>query len=145
MNDYTKPSLNKEDYENMYEYRRQWLCVFEKDDGMEQYPLSVSFFCKRLNNQPEITGKVMELREEVFDKVYDTNTVVRMMTNKMFTKKLTKLKNGKKKRVTYLKSFLDMEEYDKYSWISLIETVRYAVLNDEDVVYLRQKEIKLLQ
>ena len=142
MTEYIKPSLNKEDYDNLYEYRKQWLSAFEKDDDMEEYPTSISFFVKKSGN--EVTGKVMEVYEENFDKVYDTNTVVRMITNTMFTKKLTKLKSGKKKRLTPTQKFINMPPWDEYTWVSLIEEVRYAVLNNIDTVLLSNKELKLL-
>lgn len=140
-----KKKKDKSLYDNLYDFRDDWIWSDIKDDDDIGYPKVISFFCKRLNNQPEISGKVMQIREEVFDKVFDTKTVVRMITNVMFTKKLTKLKSGKKKRLTPTKKFLDTPEYDHYSWVALIETVRYAVLNDEDTVLLSNKELKLLQ
>lgn len=142
MTGYKKPSLNKEDYDNLYEYRKQWLSAFEKDDDMENYPTSISYFVKKSGN--EVTGKIMQVYEENFDKVYDTDTVVRMITNVMFTKKLTKLKSGKKKRLTPTQKFINMPTWEEYIWVSLIEEVRYAVLNNIDTVLLSNKELKLL-
>lgn len=143
MTDYIKPSLNKEDYDNLYEYRRKWLSAFEKDIDMENYPTSISYFVKKSGN--EVTGNVMKVRDIEFDKVYDTQTVVRMITNVMFTKKLTRLKNNKKKRLTPTQKFLNIPPWDEYLWIALIEEVRYAVLNNIDTVLLSNKELKLLE
>lgn len=143
MKEYVKPSLNKEDYDNLYEYRKQWLSVFEKDIDMEKYPTSISYFVKKSGN--DVTGKVMQVYDIDFDKVYDTQTVVRMITNKIMTKKITKLKSGNKKRLTPTQKFITMPPWDEYLWIALIEEVRYAVLNNIDTVLLSNKELKLLE
>ena len=132
-------------YDNSYDFRGEWLWADINDEDDIGYANIISFFCKTTGHQPEVTGKVMQIREEEFDKSYDLQTVIRMMTNVMFTKKVTKLKSGKKKRVTMTKKFLDMKAYDTYTWASLIEEVRYCVLNEEDTILLSYKELQLLK
>ena len=132
-------------YDNTYDFRTDWLWADINDIDDIGYSTIINYFCKRSGHQPEVSGKVMQIPEESFNKPYDVTTVIRMMTDVMFTKKLTKLKSGKKKRVTMTKKFIDMEKWDTYTWGSLIEEVRYCVLNEEDTMLLSYKELQLLK
>ena len=137
-------SSKREDYENDYEYRRYnlWKTVKEEDDL--GYPNIISFFCKRKNGQKENSYVEYKPSIERYDKSYDINLVIALMKNKMLLKEATRLPSGNKKRVKMRKSFLEMKEYEKYTWISLQESVRYAVRNGEDTILLSNKEIRLI-
>lgn len=108
----------------------------------------VSYFIPKSRNNVDIktTGVKIPVNrpQSVCEKPYDLTLVIRLMKDKMFTKKLTRTPSGTKKRLTPRRSFLDMKEYDKYTWISLMEEVRYCSRNGEDVILLSKDEISLL-
>jgi len=100
---------------------------------------------KRNPSDVEISGKVMQLREEIFDKEYKVDKVIQMMQDKMFTKKETTIRKGVKKRITPTQKFLNMKPWEEYLWISLITEIRYCVLNNIDVIWLSYKEVQLIK
>lgn len=136
--------MKEQEYENSYERRREllWRDVKEKDDL--GYPNIINYFCKRKQNHKENSYVEFKPPVEHYDKSYDLSLVIRLMGDKILLKKRTKLPSGAKKRITPRKDFLNMKEYEKYAWISLINEVRYATLNGEGTILLSNKEIKLI-
>ena len=136
--------MTDQEYENSYERRRDLLWRDIKDQDDLGYPNIISFFCKRKQGQKENSYVEYKPSIERYDKSYDINLVIALMKNKMLLKEATRLPSGSKKRVKMRKSFLEMKEYEKYTWISLQESVRYAVRNGEETILLSNKEIKIL-
>lgn len=122
-----------------------------RDGGWRSYEdcaKVISFFRKRKSGDQPVTGKVYvptETRETLYDKSYCVNLTTRLIKQKLFTKALTRCKDGVKRRVTYRKDYLAMPEYNKYTWISLLETVRNAIRDGDEMVLLSNEEVKLLE
>lgn len=108
---YNKPSHNKDDYENEYEYRRQWLGCFEKDEEMEYYPKSFSFFCK--SNGTPISGKVAKIKPVEFKATMNIKDAFALLKAAMHTKSGSLRKN-----------MLELKPFEEYLLISLINYLR---------------------
>ena len=129
MNETNKPSLKKEDYPNLYEYRRQWLSTFEKDDDMDTYPKSISFFCK--SGDIPVSGVVFKPPQPEFSVEYDIKQCFGAIKDKM-TRKDGKLRA----------EMLKLKEYEIQAWSQLLDYLRYewGSLNNREKVLLTKSE-----
>lgn len=105
-----------------------------------------SFFRKTKPNEPlvDLSLKTLPSKWEQPTIKCSLELVIHLMRETMFTKRVSTV-NGRKIRKTYRKKFLDMKEYDIYTWVSLIEDVRFASRNNENFIYLSPKEKKLIE
>lgn len=128
-----KPSLNREDYEDAYSYRAQWLPVFEKDEDMEYYPKSFSFFCK--SGSIPISGKVFQPPTPDFKCECDIKECFVKIKEKMVTK-------VGQPRATMLK----LADYEIQAWAQLLDYLRFewGVLDNRGKVLLTGKEYWML-
>ncbi len=145
-----KPSRKKEDYDNLYDYKVQWLWAeVSSDDDLEgKYPNILHPFVKRTERenraQTLYTNKVKQVPETAYDKSYQLSLVVRLMKERMFTKKLTRCSDGTKRRLTPRKEYLNMAPHEEILWISLQEEVRFASRNGEERILLSYQEERLI-
>jgi hypothetical protein len=109
--DSNKPSIRKEDYENSYEYQRQWLSAFEKEDDMDYYPKSYSFFVK--SGSVPITGKVQKIKPVEYAATMNIKEAFDRLKHLMHTKQ-NKLR----------KSMTELKPYEEYTLIALINYLR---------------------
>ena len=140
-----KKSYKAEDYESSYEWRREclWRDVSDQDD--EGYANIISFFCKRSAQEKQQYSSVeFKPHETLYNKSYDVQLVIRLIRDKMMTKKLTRCPDGVKRRLTMRKEFLAMKPYEVYPWVSLQEEVRYAVRNNEESILLSYEEERMI-
>ena len=121
-----------------------------REEGWKSYEDSakvISFFRKRKQGEQPVSGKIytpLNERIPTYDKSYDIQLVIRLMKDKMMTKRLTRTPSGQKKRLTPRKDFLTMKPYDVYDWVSLINEVRNAIRDGEDSILLSNQEIKMI-
>ena len=108
----------------------------------------ISYFVKRNSTDPPVTVRehkpTVEALVKPYDRLYDITLVIRLMKDKMFTQKLTRVSKGVKRRITLRKDFLAMKPWDVYDWVSLQEEVRFAVRNDIDEILLCKKEVDMI-
>ena len=135
-----KPSLNKEDYDNLYEYRRQWLSAFEKDPEMDYYPKSYSFFCKQ--GKTPVTAKTTPLinKEVDYPVTMNIKEAFKKIEDVFVTKKLTK-----GRRTTLRASMDSLKPHEEYLLISLLTYLREAYMDAENEVLLSYQEFYLLK
>lgn len=107
----------------------------------------ISFFLKRKSGEQPVSGKVhvpVEAPVVSYDKSYELSLVIRLVKDKMMTKRLTRTPSGQKKRLTMRKEFLSMKPYEIYDWVSLINEIRNALRDGEDSILLSNQEIKMI-
>ena len=128
------------DYSSSYEYRRnhQWKCYPNEDDG---YTKVISYLTPKLRGQQyDVRGVVFEPPESHFTVMYDLTKAMSQVMDKIFTKKLTK-----GRRITMRKEFLDMPEYDTYTWVALLDYLRQCKREGSKSCLLSRKEVAILQ
>jgi len=135
-----KPSKLKEDYESMYEYRRQWLSCFEKDSDMDYYPKSYSFFVK--SGRTPVSGKIAQIKPPEYKATMNIMDAFKAVEELMTTKKLTK-----GRRNTLKASMKELTQWESYDLIALLSYLReeYQVFGNRGEVTLSWKEFFYLK
>ena len=128
-----------EDYDNPYEYRRENLWkVYPKEEGDDKYANIISYFVKKDRGQTyDINGIVSEKQYEI---LYDVDKAITLLTNKLFTTKLTR-----GRRVTYRKDFLESCERQSYEWLALMHYLKQAKRDGANKVLLSRQEFAMIQ
>lgn len=117
-----------------------------RDDPDEPIPQEYlgkcySFFVKKSHGQKfDIDGRVFIPEEARHEIELETSEVFNKVIDKIFTKQLTK-----GKRQTPRKEFLEMQPYEVYSWIALMNYVRQSFVDGEEKVLLSRKEFAMIQ
>ena len=129
-----------------YEERSKgiWKTLCTNDEGDNNNHQVISYFCKRENNQPEVTGKVKQIPEIYYDKVVDLNLVMRKIQDYTFTKKKTKDAHGRMVRQTLRKDCEAMKPWDVYTLSSLMQYARQGHMEGSKSLILSWQECKFL-
>ena len=130
-----------------YEERSKgiWKTLCTNDEGDNNNHQVISYFCKRENNQPEVTGKVKIIPETNYDKTVDTDWAMCKMQDLLFTKKKTKGVDGKRRRITLRKTVEELSPWEQYNVSSLCHYLRQAHSEGCRKVVISWQEKKLLE
>ncbi len=135
-------SKRPEDYCDPYTYRMNHLWkAYPKEEGEVGGMNLISFFVKKSRGQAyDISGVVFQPKEFDFTLKMETQKVIDLINEKTYTKKVTK-----GRRRTVRKEFLEMPEYETYSWIALREYCLQAFKEGSKYCLLSPKEYSMLQ
>lgn len=144
-----------------YEIRHRKLWgLMGGDSDPDNMPVVISYFHKRANSSPAIYSyNVFTPPETQFKVLYEVDKALAQMQDKLFTKKLTKLRSGRKIRNTLRK---DISEHNwtpdqTYDYFALMHYLRqckkegakkcllsgkeYAILNPETKKEKRKRQV----
>ncbi|AUR89249.1 hypothetical protein NVP1121O_221 [Vibrio phage 1.121.O._10N.286.46.C4] len=142
-----------EDYESPYEYRRyhQWKAYPMEDEELTgtkviSYFKPPSAYKKELRDLCKgVTGEVYERVETTYTKVKSVKEVIDLIQDLLYTKKLTKLKNGKKVRRTFREGYPEALGENKYAWMDLMHYARQELLAGSETMILTNQEWFLIK
>ncbi len=140
---------SKDSYPDLYQWRHNNLWQDAggyNDEGVKVKGYTVSYWLPKTRGQSYDIASWNVFKPPVYDfeVLMDTKKVMSLLVDKLFTKAKTECRDGKKRRITPRKEFLEMKEYDKYSWISLLDYVRQAKRENAKQVLLSKKEIAMI-
>jgi hypothetical protein len=132
--------MNREEYreylESLPPYERKAAKLYSemKDvDDPEDCVRVISYFCKRGDNQPEVSGKVFKAPETHYELVLPLDKVIALVNEKLFTK------SG-----TVRKTMSDMREYEITEWGSLLHYINQAKEECAKKVLISRREYALI-
>lgn len=138
--------MTKEEYEALPRYERKSIGIYNEMKSNDDLnpPKVINYFCARGKNEPEVTGKEQQLFPTNYNKVVDLGLVKGKIVDKLFTKKITKLSNGRKARQTLRKDCEELSPWDSYTLSSICNYVSQAHYEGCNKVVLSVKELKFL-
>lgn len=144
-----------------YEQKRFKLTIVDTTKEDDTKGKCVSFFCPETPDyetfpkdwvkgykqgcpSEKVSGKVKQTSEINYDKVVDLNIVLGKIQDKLFTKKESRLNNGKKVRNTLRKDCEKLPPWEVYMLSSLCQYSRQAKLEGCNKLILSWQECKFL-
>ena len=140
---------SKDSYPDLYQWRHNNLWQDAggyNDEGVKVKGYTISYWLPKTRGQSYDIASWNVFKPPVYDfeVLMDTKKAMSLVTDRIFTTTRTMCSDGKKRRITPRKEFLEMKEYDKYSWISLLDYIRQALRENAKQVLLSKKEYSLI-
>ncbi len=140
---------SKDSYPDLYQWRHNNLWQDSggyNDEGVKVKGYTISYWLPKTRGQSYDIASWNVFKPPVYDfeVLMDTKKVMSQLLDKIFTKAKTECRDGKKRRITPRKEFLEMKEYEQYDFIALMEYVKQCTKEGSKKCLLTRKEAGII-